>query len=152
MLGSLTRWLRLLGYEAEYYKDASDDFLLTKISSERQILLTRDVELVKRVTARGRQAFLVEGEDEAERLSNIASKITIKLEVDEILSRCPICGFVLKKAGIDEVRNKVSKGTFKHYNEFWVCPNCNKAYWRGSHWKKINETLRRAKELLKTKY
>ena len=29
----------------------------------------------------------------------------------------------------------------KRYNEFWVCRKCNKIYWKGSHWKKMIETI-----------
>jgi uncharacterized protein with PIN domain len=48
--------------------------------------------------------------------------------------------------------HRVPEGTLRRYQEFWVCTGCGKAYWRGSHWKKINETLARAQELLlKTK-
>ncbi len=151
MLGSFTRWLRLLGYEAEYFKAASDNFLLERTASENAVLLTRDVELFRRARARGLQAFLAEGEDEAERLSNVASQLGLSLDVDEVLSRCPICGSSLKQVDINEVRDRVPEGTLRRYRDFWVCTGCGKTYWRGGHWKKINETLAKAKRSLEAK-
>jgi len=148
MLGSFTRWLRLLGYEAEYFKGASDDFLLKRTTSENATLLTRDEELFRRARARGLQTLFVEGEDEAERLSNVAARLGLRLDVDEVLSRCPTCGSSLEQVDVDEVRGRVPEGTLRRYREFWVCTGCGQAYWRGSHWKKINETLARARRLL----
>ena len=151
MLGSFARWLRLLGYEADYFKAASDDFLLERAAAEGATLLTRDVELLRRAKTHGLQACFVEGEDEAERLSNLASQFGLKLDVDEAMSRCPTCGSSLRRVDVDEIRDRVPKGTLKRYREFWVCTGCGKAYWRGGHWKKINETLARARGLLRTK-
>lgn len=150
MLGSFTRWLRLLGYEVEYFKGASDDFLLERAASKDATLLTRDVELLRRARARGLQALLVEGEDEAERLSRVASQLGLRLDIDEAASRCPTCGAVLRRVDVNEVRDKIPRGTLRRYREFWACSGCGKAYWRGGHWKKINETLARAKRMLRT--
>ena len=151
MLGSFTRWLRLLGYEAEYFKGASDDFLLERAASEDATLLTRDVELFRRARARGLQVFFVEGEDEAERLSEVAGRFGLRLDVDEVLSRCPTCGASLKRVDVEEVRDRVLEGTLGRYREFWACTGCGKVYWRGGHWKKINETLAKAKRSLEAK-
>jgi uncharacterized protein with PIN domain len=148
MLGSFTRWLRLLGYEAEYFKGSSDEFLLERAASLNATLLTRDEELFRRARARGLQAFFVEGDDEVERLSSVAGRFGLRLDVDEVLSRCPTCGSSLKRVDIDEVLDRVPKGTLRHYSEFWGCTGCGKVYWRGGHWKKINETLERARKLL----
>lgn len=148
MLGSFTRWLRILGYEAEYFNDASDDFLLKKTASQEAILLTSDVELFRRASARGLFAFVVKGEDEAQRLASVASRWGLRLDFDEVLSKCPNCGATLRMANIEEVQDKVPAGTLKRYQEFWVCTCCGKAYWRGRHWKRINETLASARILL----
>jgi uncharacterized protein with PIN domain len=149
MLGSFTRWLRILGYEAEYFKDTSDSFLLERAASENATLLTRDIDLLKRAKDQGLQAFYVEGENEADRLSNIAGKLSLRLYVDNILSRCPACGSTLKRVSVDDVRGMVTEGTLSYYNEFWKCTVCGKIYWQGRHWKKINETLEKARNLLK---
>lgn len=150
MLGRSSRWLRLLGCEVKYFK-AADDKFLEIAEKENRILLTRDLELIRRAKSRGLEAFYVEGEDEAEKLANISRRFNIKLEVDTSVSRCPTCNSPIKKVEKSEVLDKVPMGTLEHYDEFWMCLGCGKVYWQGGHWKKINETLARAKELLKTK-
>jgi uncharacterized protein with PIN domain len=151
MLGSFARWLRLLGFEAEYFRGASDDFLLERAAMENKILLTRDAELFRRALGRELQALYVDGGTEAERLSNVAYRFGLRLRVDDVLSRCPTCGSILRMVDMDEVREYLPERTMKHYNEFWACTDCGQVYWRGGHWKKINETLARARDLLKTR-
>ena len=145
MLGSLARWLRLLGYQTDYFGGSSDDFLLKKVGSTEAILLTRDVELLTRAKAAGFQAFLITGEKEEDRLRSLSLQLKLPLEANTVLSRCPKCDGVLRTAEPNEIA-KVPIGTLRHYNEFWVCPNCGKIYWKGRHWKNINTTLRKVKE------
>jgi len=46
------------------------------------------------------------------------------------------------------VVGKVPKTTASYDNEFWECPGCGQVYWQGAHWKRINKTLREAKQKL----
>ena len=57
MLGKLTRWLRMLGYDAVYQNDSSDTDLLTAAKSKSLILLTSDEELYRTATFRGINHF-----------------------------------------------------------------------------------------------
>src|SRR5262249_58233503 len=47
MLGRLARWLRALGYDTVYFRDAPDRRLLAVALAERRRLLTRDVALAR---------------------------------------------------------------------------------------------------------
>lgn len=146
MLGRSSRWLRMLGYETKYFK-ASDNDLLEVAKRENRILLTRDLELFRRAKSRGLETFFVEGKDEAEKLANVSRRFNIKLEINVTSSRCPACNSLVKHVEKTEVSDKVPEGSLKHYNEFWMCTGCGKVYWQGRHWKKINETLSKAREL-----
>ena len=151
MLGSFSRWLRMLGCEVKYYNRASDNELLDVAREESRVLLTRDLELFRRAKSRGLEAFFVEGVTEAERLADVSRRFNIKLEVDTSISRCPTCNSPIKRVEKNEVLDKVPSGTLKHYDEFWVCTGCGKVYWRGGHWKNINATLAKAKKFLERK-
>jgi uncharacterized protein with PIN domain len=41
MMGKVSRWLRILGYDVKYENDALDDTILKIAVEERRILLTR---------------------------------------------------------------------------------------------------------------
>ena len=148
MLGKLTRWLRILGHNVKYSNKLDDNQLLTIAKKERRILLTRDLELYQQATAKGINAFYLEGTDEAERLAQLAKRFGIKLEVDMTTSRCPKCNTRVKPIEKEKIADKVEKSTFTYYNEFWQCPKCEQIYWQGAHWTRIRKTLEQAKEKL----
>jgi len=150
MLGKLTRWLRMLGYDAVYQNDSSDTDLLTAAKSKSLILLTSDEELYRTATFRGIQSFLIRGKTEPERLAELAERYELRLEIDPSKSLCPKCGSSLREIEKQNIQNLVPEATFKVYRTFWMCtnPNCAKIYWHGSHWKKIEGTLQAAKKLL----
>ena len=147
MLGKLTRWLRLLGFDVEYANDIEDKKLMAVATQEKRILLTRDLELFKQANAHGVNAFLVEGRTEAERLACMAKKYEFPFEVDVKVSRCPKCNTQINPVTKESVAEKVEKVTFTYYDEFWQCSNCGQIYWRGAHWKKITDTLDEAKKI-----
>jgi uncharacterized protein with PIN domain len=148
MLGKLARWLRMMGHDVTYSTELSDDELLQTAKEESRVLLTRDLELYQRATARSIEAFYVEGLTEAERLTEMGARFGIPLTIDLEKSRCPRCNTQLKTVPKDEIDDKVQPNTLKYYDEFWVCPNCGHVYWQGAHWSKIRATLKNAEEIL----
>lgn len=150
MLGKLTRWLRMLGHNVKYSNKLDDVQLIAIAKRERRILLTRDLELYQQATAKGVQAFYVDGKTEAERLAQLAKKFSISLDINMAVSRCPKCNAQVKPTSKENVRGKVEETTYAYYNEFWHCPKCGQIYWQGAHWARIRRTLETAKELAKT--
>ena len=145
MLGRLTRWLRLLGYDVMYLHDASDDKLLALARKEGRILLTCDLVLYRKAEKLGINSFLIRGTGEPEKLANLVKKFNIRLEVDMSVSRCPVCNNPIEHVEKSSVIGRLHRNTSDAYDEYWECTGCSKIYWRGSHWKKINETLEKAK-------
>lgn len=150
MLGKLTRWLRMLGYDAIYLNDLADKDLLALAKREDLVLLTSDEELYRTAAMRGTETALVQGRTEPERLAAIAERYKLRLEIDTTISKCPTCGFAIREAEKSDVEGLVPPTTFKVYRSFWVCtnPKCAKVYWHGSHWKKIEQTLEEVRKIL----
>ena len=149
MLGKLTRWLRMLGHNVKYSNKLDDAQLMAIAKKERRILLTRDLELYQQATAKGIQAFYVDGQTEAENLAKIAQRFGISLDIDMAKSRCPKCNAQVKPILKEKVAGKVEESTYAYYNEFWECPKCGQIYWQGAHWTRIRKTLEAAKMLSK---
>ena len=149
MLGKLTRWLRMLGQDVKYSNKLDDDELAAVAKKERRILLTKDLELYQRATAKGINAFYVAGETEAARLAELAKRFGISLVIDLENSRCPKCNTKLRVASKEKLAGKVEKNTFAYYSDFWKCPRCGQIYWQGAHWDHIRVTLKAAEEKLK---
>ena len=79
MLGKLTRWLRMLGYDVKYFRSTEDKQLLKTAKTEHRTLLTCDNELYHQATTQG-NAFLVRGATEAEKLANLAKRFNLNLK------------------------------------------------------------------------
>jgi len=148
MLGKLSRWLRILGHNVKYSNNLDDAQLLTIAKKERRTLLTRDFELYRHATAKGMDAFYMEGETGEERLAALAKRYGMDLDIDMTISRCPKCNTKVKPITKEEAAGKVEKNTFEHYDEFWKCPKCGQIYWQGAHWTRIRRTLEVAQEIL----
>jgi uncharacterized protein with PIN domain len=149
MLGKLTRWLRMLGHDVKYSNKLDDAELASIAKKERRILLTKDLELYQRATAKGINAFYVAGENEAARLAELAKRFSIALVIDLENSRCPKCNTKLQVALKEKLTDKVTKNTFAYYSDFWKCSRCGQIYWQGAHWNRICATLKAAEDKLK---
>jgi len=153
MLGRLTRWLRMIGCEASYYKGSPDAELLQRAKEDSLVLLTSDLQLYRTAIARNVECYLVEGNDETERLANLAARFNLNLKIDTETSRCSACGSRIKPVKKEEIASQIPPATFKLYQSFWICTNasCAKVYWKGSHWKRIEETLENARIILENR-
>jgi uncharacterized protein with PIN domain len=139
MLGSLSRWLRICGYDTLYKRDVQDDNLIEEADRTCRILLTKDKELVSRARKKGIPSYYVGGLTDEERLAFLTDNLNVVLK--PINSRCPICNNRLNKTDKILIKDKVPKRTYKHQDEFWLCENCSKVYWKGSHWTNISRIL-----------
>jgi uncharacterized protein with PIN domain len=151
MLGKLTRWLRMLGQDVKYSNQSEDAELIATAENERRVLLTRDLELYKRASAKGIDAFYVEGHTEAEKLAGLAERFGFSLTIDLNRSRCPKCNTQIQSTPKEKLADKVEKNTFAYYEEFWTCPKCGSIYWQGAHWTGIRATLEEAKQIKDSK-
>ncbi|MFA5366020.1 MAG: Mut7-C RNAse domain-containing protein [Candidatus Bathyarchaeia archaeon] len=141
MLGKLTRWLRMLGHDVDYYRAAADKQLLDMAKSENRILLTRDLKLYKRAVSRGIDAVLVKATDDIGKLADLARLYNFSLGLDLSVSRCPKCNGGLNAVLKVDVADMVPELTAKYYDDFWRCTVCGQIYWCGAHWKRITQTL-----------
>lgn len=143
MLGRLSRWLRIIGYDVEYVRNAADEELLKRAEEEGRTVLTRDRSLYAMAKRRGVGAILLEEKDLFGQLARLIKLGAIDVDPSSE-SRCPICGSPLREVGRDEVAERVPAKSLELYEEFWECENemCGKVYWMGSHWRRIGERLK----------
>jgi len=137
MLGDVARWLRIMGYDTLFLGDAEDEEILR--ASENRILLTSDEELYRRAIKHGAEACLLPEETLLGKLRSVSRRFGLSSKMRG--SRCTACNGTLAKAIPESI--PASKGILPaHVDEVWSCTRCGKLYWRGSHWKSIERTLR----------
>lgn len=148
MLGTVARWLRMLGYDTLYDNEYEDWEILRIAEREDRIVITRDSGLHRKAINNGIKSIYLSMNDMAERLAYIALYTGLNLYVDLEKSRCPICNSELRKVPKVFVKDKVPPRVYRFYEDFWICSKCGKVYWVGSHWIKIEEILSKARNIL----
>ncbi len=132
MLGRLATWLRLLGYDTAFRPELDDGGLARVARAEDRVLLTRDVELTRR---RGLRSELIESDKVAEQLEQVVKRFG--LHAREAFSRCADCNMPLDEASKESVRRSVPPYVFQTQTRFRRCPQCERVYWRGTHWARM---------------
>jgi len=142
MLGTLTRYLRFMGYDTESANrlsegNAKEDTLLLNMAMEQhRILLTRDAELARRGKER---VIYVKSEDVMEQVQQLIDYRLIGRQLR--LSRCSLCNTSLREANTCEIQNTdYAPKDWRNLSFYW-CERCHKLYWNGSHGKQLGERL-----------
>ena len=144
MLGTLTRYLRLMGYDTlsanslEPGDTREDTALLRLAREEGRILLTRDRDLARRG---GDQAVYLPGEDVMDQVRTLASLGLIVPEL--VMDRCTLCNTVLRPATDEEVGEADYAPGDRATLVFFLCPSCRRIYWMGSHGRNLQASLER---------
>jgi uncharacterized protein with PIN domain len=128
MLGRLTRWLRLIGYDAAYWRDGSDAALIQQARAEGRLIVTRDHQLAGR---RGVHALLLNAETLDEQILEARALLW---GTPEPFSRCPECNGELMELPHEAARELVPPYVWHTQRAFRRCPECGRVYWKGTHW------------------
>lgn len=140
MLGHVARWLRFLGFDAEYIpKEATDSEVVRRALSEGRILVTRDHELVRRRALEG-QYVLVESEEPLEAVREVLEALGLKLEARPF-TRCPECNVPIEDVDKDCVAPLVPVKVRLTQRAFSRCPRCGRIFWRGRHWEEMRTKI-----------
>lgn len=142
MLGSVARWLRLLGFDTEYAgSQVSDDEVLAWAEREGRFIATRDLELTQRALKRGLGVLLLKEGTKEEQLLLLLMHTGATLDPARFFTRCSDCGALLEKRDLAMVADKVPAAVADSHTEFWQCPRCGHVYWQGSHVSEIEKKI-----------
>jgi uncharacterized protein with PIN domain len=140
MLGGLARWLRAAGYDAAFEHGIDDGELVRRSHATGRILLSSDGPLFARSIVAGgivKALFVPRGSAIADQLKFVLT--TFRLERRD--PRCMACGGELVEVETAAVAGEVPDKTRQCCHRFWRCRACQKLYWRGTHWIKIERAL-----------
>lgn len=137
MLGSLARWLRLLGYDAELDTVSCDADLARRAEREGRWLLTRD----RRLAAAGPRSLLVRSENVDEQLAEVLGRLGLEAGGRGFGTRCAACNGEVEPVPREAVRDLVPGHVWSTAREFRRCTRCGRVYWRGSHVERIEARI-----------
>jgi uncharacterized protein with PIN domain len=149
MLMRLGRWLRLLGLDVANPPGQKDSELLQLARLENRTFLTRDRKLAEMCRSAGLPCLLIQSSLLEEQLKELAG-MGLAMELNP--QRCTLCNGPLAPTSEDQIsiepisrdsisREQVSREPISE--ELWRCERCGKLYWEGSHWQRMEETLRK---------
>ena len=140
MLGSLARKLRLLGYDTLYYSDVDDEKLIEIAAQQNRVIITRDKLLYKRAMNSGIISVLLDGSSDIRDMVHVLRNFGISsVEFLPEKSRCSLCNSELDKCDKSFANKIIPAKVTKMHERFYFCHHCNKVYWGGSHFTKLQE-------------
>lgn len=141
MLGGLSKWLRILGFDTLYFREIDDNELIKIAKQEQRILLTRDSAIA--VSRKINSCILLKSNDTAGQLKELltALKNSIGTVTEGMLPRCTECNGSLLSSNKEAVSNDIPEYVFLNFNSFFKCMDCGKVYWEGSHKRMIDAKI-----------
>jgi uncharacterized protein with PIN domain len=133
-LGRLARYLRLLGLDAVWRPDATDEELVRASGHEGRILLTRDRGILKRAAVT--HGYLVRATVPRRQIDEVLSRFRLTGPFTTF-GRCLVCNGRLEDADKSDILHLLPPRTRRDYDEFRRCTTCRRVYWKGSHYDRL---------------
>jgi len=143
-LGTLARYLRLLGFDTRYRNDL-DDVQLSRIAGRgRRILLTRDVGLLKRTAVL--RGHWLRATDPERQLQEVVGALQLQRGLRPF-TRCMSCNGRLATMVRAEAEGRVPLRVYRRFRAFARCRRCTRIYWRGTHFQRLQRLVARVRSL-----
>lgn len=138
-LGRLATYLRMLGFDTRYRNDFSDDELAQISANERRILLTRDRGLLMRnIVTHG---FCLTSTDPRQQLAEVVRRFDL-FNLIKPFQRCLRCNQPLQPVDKADISERLLPKTRQYYDEFKYCRACDQVYWKGSHYRRMQQLIK----------
>jgi uncharacterized protein with PIN domain len=133
-LGRLAHYLRMFGFDTLYRNDYHDDELADISAAEDRILLTRDRRLLMR--SKVLRGYWVRHKIPRQQIVEVLRRYDLCERVSPF-RRCIHCNGLLQPISKEEVLHRLEPLTKKYYQQFRICPDCERIFWQGSHYERM---------------
>jgi len=137
-LGRLAKWLRILGFDTEYYQKDNLSSLIIQALRDERIIISRNQHLP---LSKGIKIILIGAEKIKEQVAEALKKLNLQAQEGAMFSRCILCNVELKDIAKDKVKEKVPEYVYQTQKDFITCPKCKRIYWPGTHWGNVEKIL-----------
>lgn len=140
-LGRLAAYLRMLGFDTLYRNDYADDTLARISAKEERILLTRDRGLLKRSIVK--HGYHVWETNPEHQLVEVLRRFELHAAVAPF-QRCIECNGEIEVVAKEAIADRLLPKTRQFYDEFRRCRSCDRVFWKGSHFERMERLVRQA--------
>lgn len=137
-LGKLAKYLRMLGFDTLYRNDFGDQEIIEIAAKQQRIILTRDKVLLK--SPEVSHGYYVRATEKHDQLIEIVEKFDLYSQFKSF-TRCMTCNSELESIKKEFIRDLVEPDTFSCFDDFYFCPTCQKVYWKGSHFERMERLI-----------
>jgi uncharacterized protein with PIN domain len=142
MLGRLARWLRVVGADTiQLPTDAPDVALVARARADERVLLTRDLHLLREL--RPHRELAIRSVVPLVQLGEVVRAFALRRPA-ELLTRCLLDNTPLVEMTPAEIAEQVPPRSRELSGPMRRCPTCGRAYWRGSHVRRMEAALETA--------
>ncbi len=140
MVGSLARYLRILGCDTTYARGWTDDEIVRRAKVEDRIVVTRDW----RLSERAAKAVLLTStrlEDQVRATWQALPELSTEIRFE----RCTLCNGELAadpRVGPGRPEDGIPWDRVEKGLPLFRCRDCGHVYWQGSHTEEIRRRLR----------
>jgi uncharacterized protein with PIN domain len=139
-LGRLAKWLRLMGFDTLYEPDVSSNWFYAHLD-EMRILLTRTEKIRNRCA--GRRLVFIEANQLFEQLAQVIDELAITSKDIRPFSRCIDCNTPIIDIAKETVYGQVPDYIWETHDNFSMCRQCERIFWRGSHTERAMDRIKR---------
>ena len=137
-LGKLVKWLRILGFDANFAVNIPADRFDAHLEKNR-IVLTRTRAIKKQIRTH-RLVFIASNHLDMQ-LRQVITEIGISPSDTRPFSRCIHCNDPIVHVALEDVYGLIPDYIYETHNEFHKCLQCNRIFWPGSHIRRSLERI-----------
>lgn len=137
-LGTLARYLRMLGFDTRYQNDATDEELANECASNGRVLLTRDRGLLKRRAVL--YGCLIRSDEPRQQVTELLNRYGLR-EWARPFVRCLRCNGLHEPVAEADVLDRLEALTREYHDAFWRCRDCGNVVWAGTHHERMQQLI-----------
>ena len=137
-LGDIVKYMRALGFDVCFDPSLSIRTIIEISKKKSRIILTKSKQLLKfkGVT----HAIFIRPGTTAEQIKRILDYLDIKDSIKPF-SRCLRCNSVVRRVSEESVADRIPPKTKEICDQYTYCKFCDKIYWNGTHFIKMNKAI-----------
>jgi uncharacterized protein with PIN domain len=140
-LGTLARYLRLVGFDAAWRNDFDDRTIVDIATAQRRIILTRDRGILRQT--RVTHGYWLRSTEPVVQLEEVIGALDLGRQLRPY-ARCLECNGSIEPLAHGAAQPLVPPGVFASAPAFTRCIECGRVYWAGSHRRRLDAIVERA--------
>lgn len=141
-VGSLAKYLRMAGFDTIYKNCYENNEIISCAETDLRTILTKDRDLLKRKDVT--HGYWIRNNDPAGQLKEVIKRFHLE-DSFRTFSRCIECNGMITSIEKEKIMDRLQLNTKKYFNEFFTCISCGRIYWKGSHFRKMEQIIKSIK-------